>query len=670
MRQAVRLFWRTSRFEILVGVALAVAYSAAALGVTLRLQSMLAAGCGDTSCVTVDWVDLNNSLGTPLLFGASLLPLAIGLLFGPAIIGRELESGTAVFSWTLTEDRTPWLLWRAAPPLVLVALLLVGPTIAADRLEGASQFQFDPARSFMDFGARGPLLVTRGLLVCAIGLAAGAYLGRVLPALLLTAGVAFVLLAVGAQVRADWVPRTEVPRDLIQGGEGESPLDIGEGFHLPDGRLLTYGESAPLRPPQAQLVDSPGYTTWLATSGWQRVFIGIRGTELAEVELREGLATAALALAALIAAAAMVRRRRPLPGLALAAEVGRAVSAPSAVRAGRSPPRWRRSGPWLTWRMTIRVSRPELVGAVVAAAVVTAATGGVLVLLHGDRVAGQCLTSDCSGPSGAAFAALDNSLSDWLYPLLGGLPFAVGVLLGAPLVGREFETGTERLAWALRADRTSWLLWRLAPVVPLTALLLVPVAVVSYPLPELTLRLDPSGFYQDFAIRGATLVFRGWAMLGIGVLAGAMTRRIVPALVVSAVAGLVLYTALDVALNIPVWVAPVAVPNDAAGVGFLQTGNTLVAPDGSWHDPAQLALSIGVPLLRQTGPEATDFAPFQSDPTYRAWLVAHDYQEAIVGVPGEDYNVVVLHEGVALITLGLGAIAVAAVLLRRSRLEA
>ncbi|MFI5261528.1 MAG: hypothetical protein ACHQZR_03095 [Candidatus Limnocylindrales bacterium] len=667
MRQAVRLFWRTSRFEILAGIVLSMAFTAGALLVTARLQTMFAAGCGDTSCLTVEWINLNNSVGTPLLFGASLLPLAIGLLFGPAVVGGELERGTALFAWSLIADRSRWLLWRAAPPLVLVALLLIGPALAADRLEGASQFQFDPNTSFMDFGARGPLLVMRGVLVCVIGLAAGAYLGRTLPALLLTAGIAFVLLAVGAQVRTDWVPRSEVPRDLIQGGQGESPLDIGEGFRLPDGRLLTYDESAPLRPAQAQLVDSPGYTAWLATSGWQRVFIGIRGTELAAVELREGLASAALAVVALFAAAALVRRRRPLPGLAVVAEVGRGISVPSPARAARSQPRWRRSGAWLTWRMATRVGRPEIVGALVAAAMVTTATVGVIMLLHADRVAGECLTSDCIGPSGAAFNALSGSLGDWLYPLLGGLPFLVGALLGVPLVAREFETGTGRLAWALRADRTGWLLWRLAPLVPLTVLVLVPAAVASTSLPEAILRLEPSGFYGDYAIRGGTLLARAFAMLGIGVLAGAMTRRIVPALVVSAVAGLLLYTALDGALNVPLWVAPVALPSEAAGVGFLQTGNTLLAPDGSWHDPVEVALSIDVPLLRKTGPGPTDYTPFQSDPTYRAWIAAHDYQEAVLGLPATDYTVVVMREAAALIALGAGAVTAAAVVIRRCR---
>jgi len=669
MRQAVRLFWRTRRFEILAGIALSVVYTAGAMAAAMGLQLMLAAGCGDTSCLTVDWVNLNNAIGPPLLFGASLLPLAFGLLFGPAVVGGELERGTALLAWSLTENRIRWLLWRATPPLVVVGLLLIGPALAADRLEGASSFQFDPARSFLDFGARGPLLVVRGIAVCAIGIGAGAYLGRTLPAVLLTAGLAFALLVVGAQVRADWVPRTEVPRELVQGGQGESPLDIGEGFRLPDGRLLTYDESAPLRPPQAQLVDSPGYTAWLATSGWQRVFIGIRGTELATVELREGLATTALALLGLTTAGVLVRRRRPVTGLSRPIDARRGVDARDSAGTMTSSPGWRRSGAWLTWRMTARVSRPELVGAIVAAAIVTGATGVVLLLLNADRVTGQCLTSDCIGPSGADFNALENSLGDWLFPILGALPFVTGALVGAPLLAREFETGTGRLAWALRGDRTGWLLWRLVPAALSAALLVIPVALLSSRLPEAILRLDPNGFYY-YAIRGATLVFRALAMLGIGVLAGAITRRIVPALVASAVAGLVLYTALDAALNMPVWVAPVAVPVNAADAGFLQTGNTLVAPDGSWHDPAEVALSIGVPLYRKTGPDTLDIAPFQSDPTYRAWVAAHGYQQAYVGVPGEDYTVVVLHEGVALVVLGLGAVAAAANVLRRSRLDA
>src|SRR5947208_2362563 len=44
------------------------------------------------------------------------------------------------------------------------------------------------------------------------------------------------------------------------------------------------------------------------------------------------------------------------------------------------------------------------------------------------------------------------------------VPGLIGIFLGAPLVARELETGTHRLAWAQSISRTRWLLLALAIV--------------------------------------------------------------------------------------------------------------------------------------------------------------------------------------------------------------
>jgi hypothetical protein len=664
MGQSIRLFWRTARLEILIGVAVSITYSVVALTLAARLQQLVVAACGapppcpSMAYLTPAWISLDGTLADPLMFAASGLPLVFGLLFGPALVAGELERGRMPLVWSLTSSRLRWLLWRAAPVALLVAILAVAPALAASRLESVHAAALDPARSFHDFGSQGPLLVIRSLAVFALGVAAGAYLGRVVPALLVTAGLSLALLGGAAAVRVDWLPRQVVPRDVVNEDTPEEPLPIGEGFRLPDGRLLTFDESASLRPASAQLIDSPSYTSWLATSGWQRVFIGIRGFEVSAVEFREGAVTVLVALGALILALVVVARRRPSAGLTLDRAVQRPIAART-IAPSRAPPRRSRSGAWLAIRMATNVGRAELLGALTASVIVSGLAGATVLALDQDRVIGRCTTTACVGPAGAAFNATLGFVDAWLNPALAMLPFAVGAALGAPLVAREFESGSGRLAWALSGDRTHWLFWRLAPVLALAIVLLIPVTFVSQALWQQSTLLDPWSTLPYYWLRGPTLIARAVAMFGTALLVGAVMRRVLPALIVSALAAAVLYNALAIAVSAPLWATPVAIPitTPALQVGSIPVGPGVaeVATDGSWQLDADLRREHGFPSVGDDG-------------AYLAWLGAHGYQDANLLIPGSSYWEVVGKESIVLVGEGLIAIAVAAGVLRNSRL--
>ena len=123
---------------------------------------------------------------TELLGFGTVLPVLAGILLGVAVVGRELESGTASLAWTLSRSRRRWYLTRA----VLLALILGGilfvPGLAANFLEHARQPLVDPGSSFADGGERGPVFALRGLLTYALAVVAGAVLGRQLPAVIVT----------------------------------------------------------------------------------------------------------------------------------------------------------------------------------------------------------------------------------------------------------------------------------------------------------------------------------------------------------------------------------------------------------------------------------------------------------------------------------------------------
>lgn len=558
MRHTFRLFWRTARFEIVVAALISATYTVAVLVLAGQMRGLVVAACGgpppcaDQSYLTPDWTALDVGFGEPAMFGASGLALVFGLLFGPSLVADDLERGRLHLVWSLVRSRPAWLLWRVLPALLAVALFAIGPAIAADQLEAVHAPQLDPTLSFHDFGSRGALLVMHAVLVFAIGVVVGAVTGRVVPALVTTAAIAMVALALLTVVRVDWLPRESVPRDVINELTSEEPLPIGEGFELPDGRLLTYDESQPLRPATAQAVDSPGYDNWLPTSGWQRVFIGIRGFEEGAIALREALISVVLSAAALIAAAVGVRRRRPVAGNGF--QRANDMSAAAKPVAGVSPRR--RSALGLTLLLATRVSRPEVLGAVAATAGATLISLAVLVAYIVARASGHCADSDCIGAAGEGFVAVSNFESVWLDPLAAVLPFVLGALLGAPIVARELESGSGRLAFSLSSARTHWLLCRLLPIVGLTLVLLVPISLVSQQDWQERVLLDPWASLPYFWLRGPTLIARGLAALGLGVLAGVFARRVLGALVLAGLAGLLLYNTLDAAIYVPLWTIP------------------------------------------------------------------------------------------------------------------
>ncbi|HET7026746.1 MAG TPA: hypothetical protein VFI28_03545, partial [Candidatus Limnocylindrales bacterium] len=583
-----------------------------------------------------------------------------------SLVARELERRSAPLAWSLTASRVGWLAWRAAPPAVLVALLLTGPALAGERLEAASYPQFDPAQSFTDVGARGALLVVRGLVAFGLGLAAGAVFGRTLPAVIVAGGLCLLGLAAADVARPAWLPREAVAREELDGATAANPLAFGEGFRLPDGRLLTFDESASLRPPDARVIDSPDYALWLFHSGWQRVFIGISGTHFGDVELRETAASGLVALAGLVAAFVAVRRRRPAPGLALEREARGDAVLSGATGPPRPPPAWRRSGPWLSWLMTSRVGRPEVVGAVVAALGVAAVTLIATKLLADARVAEGCVDREFCATGTTPFNALYAWAADNLYPVLATVPFVVGGLLGAPVLAREFETGTGRMAWALTASRATWLLWRILPPLLLAILVLGPVAILGDALRhEQTLR-DPTHDFDWGYLRGPRLVARGLIVFAFAVLAGALLRRVLPALVTAAIAAVILYNTLDWAAMYWLPLQVIGDRNDLGNPAAITPGSyfwsvALEAPDGSMHLSQDVALANGFPR-RAPGGGVIDL-----DPEFIAWYTARGYREVNAGIDASQYPQLVIRE-TAVLFAGAGVLlVVSGAVLQRSR---
>jgi hypothetical protein len=117
---------------------------------------------------------------------------------------------------------------------------------------------------------------------------------------------------------------------------------------------------------------------------------------------------------------------------------------------------------WFAWRQ-FRTQAIVAAGILAALAIVFGITG--LHLHHQyDTVVKHCASHADCGSVTSAFQSSDHLLQHFVQA--GGilLPALLGAFWGAPLVAREFESGTFRLAWTQSVSRTTWLMGKFAVV--------------------------------------------------------------------------------------------------------------------------------------------------------------------------------------------------------------
>jgi len=131
----------------------------------------------------------------------------------------------------------------------------------------------------------------------------------------------------------------------------------------------------------------------------------------------------------------------------------------------------------------------------------------------------------------------------WLTP-------GIGIILGAPIVAREIESGTAQITWALANSRVRWLIGRSAPAAVAVIVALALLGIAADSLTQARLGGDPPGFIA-FDQRGPIVVLRGLLALVLSVVIGMRLGRVLPALMLATVA-LVLVLAF-IGLGIGSW---------------------------------------------------------------------------------------------------------------------
>ena len=192
---------------------------------------------------------------------------------------------------------------------------------------------------------------------------------------------------------------------------------------------------------------------------------------------------------------------------------------------------------WVTWRQ----HRAELAAAVLLIAVVAVpiVVNGLAMreAYHADGVA-ACVSDPARAGCERIVERFVDRHAEWGQRLLwfAFLPAVIGVFVGAPMLAREFEHGTWKIAFSQSVGRNRWLAVKLAIVgagaVALAAILGTLFTWWRGPLDAIGGRLRSSAFM----IAAPSLCAVTLCALAAGVLAGTLLRRTVPAMVVTLVA--------------------------------------------------------------------------------------------------------------------------------------
>jgi hypothetical protein len=294
--------------------------------------------------------------------------------------------------------------------------------------------------------------------------------------------------------------------------------------------------------------------------------------------------------------------------------------------ASLQPVPWRRMI-WVTWRQH-RAALGGTAAFLGALAVFMCITGVQLHHAYAAAIGCRPAISFACGELARNFNSMGGFLANG-FPLQV-VPALIGAFVGAPVLARELETGTFRYAWTQGFGRWRWTLAKLVPLAVAVAAATGAMSVLFswYYQPyfvwsnqTLALNEQPPLAVGLFDLRGVTFAAWTLAAFAIGVLAGMLIRRVVPAIV----ATLVIYAGLAFAaagLLRPHYLAPVVT-------------RSLTVPGSVWIISQQWFATGGQPVsqtvlgqvLQQGGPQVAGKGGVPDALSSWQYLVRHGYTQ-------------------------------------------
>jgi ABC-type transport system involved in multi-copper enzyme maturation permease subunit len=193
---------------------------------------------------------------------------------------------------------------------------------------------------------------------------------------------------------------------------------------------------------------------------------------------------------------------------------------------------------WVSWRQS-RSQAITGLGLLCALAVYGLVLGLEMRTSYNNNHLGTCLAHSQGTGCLNGVVAFDNSFGSlvnigfWGVLLL--LPALIGAAVGAPLIARELEMGTWRLAWSQTVPRTRWLVIKLAVatggLIVLGAAMTLVITWYRGPMDQITGHFVHNAYDYEGFVFTAYILFA----FGLAVLAGTLLRRSIPALLIALV---------------------------------------------------------------------------------------------------------------------------------------
>ncbi|MFH8405383.1 ABC transporter permease [Streptomyces sp. NPDC018019] len=209
-----------------------------------------------------------------------------------------------------------------------------------------------------------------------------------------------------------------------------------------------------------------------------------------------------------------------------------------AVRVWRGP---LHGATWLVWRQHRWAARLLAVFVLLAAAGAVVLRARMAGYIDSHHIAGCSEISRlpaCAGTQEAvtAFRAAYGPLIGTITDVMVLLPAAAGMFAGAPLIARELENGTAKLAWTQSVSPVRWFAAKCAvPLVLVLAAVSALSALVTWCLAPAVDEVSGAYWYSTGTFNALGPVPVAYCLLSvvIGVLAGLVLRRTVPAMAVT-----------------------------------------------------------------------------------------------------------------------------------------
>jgi len=238
------LVWRQYRLQFYLGAALLAAFAVLIVITGVQVanqyhaaQAACAAGHG---CGNLGGLFLGSHAVGFLVISTLGAPVLVGLFWGAPLVAAESEAGTTHFAWMQSVTRRRWLAVKVG--WMLLAAAVWGGVISAlvtwwEGPNNALQLDaFDPGR----FDIMGIVPVAYSVFALALGIAAGALLRRVLPAMAVTlAGFIAVRAVIALWVRHHYLSPVTVYYNVTRGFTPTgSYWTLASGVLFPNGQPI------------------------------------------------------------------------------------------------------------------------------------------------------------------------------------------------------------------------------------------------------------------------------------------------------------------------------------------------------------------------------------------------------------------------------------------------